>query len=72
VGAAVLLEEVAERLRAAREPLDGNELAAIAKLARNGEQFWRAWGRLLGLESGYTAEGILAAQPRASHIEVQG
>jgi hypothetical protein len=74
--AAVLLEEVGERLRAPsetdREPLNGAELTAIAKLARNGEQLWRAWGRLLGLEPGYTSDGVLAAEPHASHIAVEG
>ena len=72
VRAAVLLEEVAENLRVHREPVDATELAAMATLARNGESFWRSWGRLLGLEPGYTADGIRAAEPRASHIAVQG
>jgi hypothetical protein len=26
------------------------ELAAVGKLARNGEEFWNGWGRLLGVE----------------------
>ncbi len=70
--AAVLLEEVAERLRRQLQPVDRSALAAIATLARNGETFWRAWGRLLGLEPGYTPEGVFAAEPRATHIAVQG
>jgi hypothetical protein len=74
--AAGMLEEVAERLRGQAPLLDADalrsELAALAKLARNGEQMWRAWGRLLGLEPGYTAAGVLRAEPGASHIVVEG
>src|SRR3954469_7250043 len=75
-GAAVMLEEAAERLRGHATPLQADairsELAAISKLARNGEHMWRAWGRLLGLEPGYTSGGALAAEPGASHIVVEG
>ncbi|MEO5925499.1 MAG: hypothetical protein ABIR70_16885 [Bryobacteraceae bacterium] len=70
--AAMLLEEVAKRLRVRAESVDGIELAAIARLARNGEDFWRAWGRLLGLEPGYTAAGVPASVPVGSRIAVQG
>lgn len=48
------------------------ELAGIAKLAHNGEEFWRGWGRLLGLEPGYTAGGALGEAASASRIVVQG
>ncbi len=70
--AAMLLEEVARRLRVQPESVDRSELAALSKLARNGEDFWRAWGRLLGLEPGYTAAGVQASVPAGSRIAVEG
>ena len=48
------------------------DLARVAKLARNGEDFWRGWGRLLGLEPAYTSEGLLAVEALTSRIVVQG
>jgi len=49
-----------------------SELAGVGKLARNGEDFWQAWGRLSGLEPSYTPSGVLAAEPNTSRIVVQG
>ncbi len=73
------LQSAAEELRQAgpetpREELEGLrlELAGAAKLARNGEEFWRGWGRLLGLDPGYSSDGALAAVPTTSRIAVQG
>jgi hypothetical protein len=48
------------------------ELARVATLAHHGEDFWRSWGRLLGLEPGYTPAGVLAAEQSISHIAVEG
>jgi hypothetical protein len=48
------------------------DLASVATLARNGEDFWTAWGRLSGLEPGYTPEGLRVADPPTSRIAVQG
>jgi len=48
------------------------DLARVAMLARNGEEFWRSWGRLVGVEPGYTPAGVLAEAPAASRIAVEG
>ena len=72
VRAAVLLDEIVECLRARPEAVDRREMAALTTLARNGESFWSAWGRLAGLEPGYTSEGMLAPELHASHITVDG
>lgn len=37
------------------------DLARLATLAGHGEAFWRGWGRLLGLEGGYTQAGLPAS-----------
>jgi hypothetical protein len=47
-------------------------LAGVAKLARNGEDFWRGWGRLVGLEPGYTQGGAPVPEQSAARIVVQG
>lgn len=73
------LQSAAEDMRqlgseASREEFEGLrlELTRAAKLARNGEEFWRGWGRLLGLDPGYGADGALAAVLPASRIAVEG
>lgn len=73
------LQSAAEEMRrlepqASREELEGLrlELARAAKLAGNGEEFWRGWGRLLGLDPGYGADGALASARATSRIAVEG
>ncbi len=49
-----------------------SEVARVARLAKGGEEFWRAWGRLAGLEPGYTTAGQFAAARPAPTLAIQG
>ncbi len=46
------------------------ELRGAEQLARNGEDFCRGWGRLLGLEPAYTQAGVLAPLPEPSSARI--
>ena len=46
------------------------ELRRVERLARSGEDFWRGWGRLLGLEPGYTQAGVLAPLPEQASARI--
>lgn len=44
-------------LRAELEALQA-DLQRTERLVRNGEDFWRGWARLLGMDTGYTPSGM--------------
>jgi len=46
------------------------ELRCAERLARNGEDFCRGWGRLLGLEPSYTPAGVLASLPEQASTRI--
>jgi hypothetical protein len=65
------LEEAAPQMRLTIDPAERALLKAdldalrldlrrVEGLARNGEDFWRGWSRMLGVEPGYTASGVVA------------
>jgi hypothetical protein len=64
-------------LRAELEALQG-ELRGTERLIENGEEFWRGWARLLGMDTGYTPSGLPgvleATSPRRlpARVEVEG
>jgi hypothetical protein len=60
---------------------DGAEIAALRAelqqlqhLVRHGEEFWRGWARVLGLDTGYTPGGGPGAMEgtMASRLSVKG
>jgi Lon protease-like protein len=52
------------------------ELRRLARLVEAGDEFWRGWARLLGLDTGYTPAGIaaplLAPGAAARRLTVKG
>ena len=50
------------------------DLKRTEHLIRNGDEFWRGWARLLGMDTGYTPSGmpgVIEATSR-SRVEVEG
>jgi hypothetical protein len=71
------LEAAAEELRALDLPpaemeAVRAELARVKALAKNGEEFWRGWGRLVGLEPGYTPGAQAATERPTPQLAIQG
>lgn len=64
-------------LRAELEALSA-ELKRTERLIQNGDEFWRDWARLIGMDTGYTPSGlpglIEATSPvrSASWVEIEG
>ena len=48
------------------------EVARVAMLAKGGEEFWRGWGRLAGLEPGYTPAAQLSTERPAPKLAMEG
>ncbi len=66
-------EEERGLLRAELEALQ-SELRRTEHLIRNGDEFWRGWARLLGMDTGYTPSGlpgVIQATSR-SRVKVEG
>jgi hypothetical protein len=60
-------------LRAELEALQ-QDLQRTERLIRSGDEFWRGWARLLGMDTGYTPSGmpgVIEATSR-SRVEVEG
>ena len=64
-------EEDRELLRAELEALR-QDLKRTELLVRNGEEFWRGWARLLGMDTGYTPSGMPAMAEATSRVKVEG
>jgi hypothetical protein len=51
------------------------ELRALEPVVRHGEEFLRGWARILGLDTGYTANGMpggVETAIAAPHMDVEG
>ena len=49
------------------------DLKRTERLVRNGDEFWRGWARLLGMDTGYTPGGMpVEAEIRSSRVKVEG